>query len=210
MTIRKKSKKVILLLALLVLALGTALLSGTFAANVDYSTEKIALTDEKGNYNVDVEYIHSNSHTADYADFMTAANFSGASCWCPGRTEILYLKITNNEAFPINCSVSLNVKESGFDDTLHYAFLSRDLLTDRAANHPASWADYVTAAGSSAILQKGSHPLWQQVTLLNDQPQYLAVAIHMDESASSQYENKTMLFNYVFRYDADKAPGDSL
>lgn len=203
----KNSKRLCLVIAVAVLAVGIAALSGTFATGVTYDDEKLALTDSN-RYNVSVRYIHSNDISAGYKDIFSAGNFTGASKWCPGRTEIIYLKLQNNEAFPVNCTVSLNVQETAFDDTLRYAVLSRDLLTDRQNQHPANWAEYVQQADPAAVLTEGAHILWEKQPLpIDGTEQYLALAIHMDENATNEYENKTMKMNFILRFDANYEPG---
>ena len=203
----KKSKKLFLLIALVVLAVGVTALSGTFASTVDYNTEKEDVAENKS-YDVDVQYVHSNSGSTEYADLLSTTAFSDSSKWCPGRTEIIYLKLTNNEAFPINCTVDLNVTESEFDSVLSYSVMEGDLLYNNKENHPTSWADYVSKAGNlSTVLSEGKHTLLEKETLVGNTPCYLALAIHMDENATSEYENKTLEMNFILRYDAMYEPG---
>ncbi len=206
--VTKRSKKLVMLLALALLALGLAALSGTFASTVDYNTEKKNVAENKSYY-VDVQYVHSNSGTAEYADLLNTTAFSDSSKWCPGRTEIIYLKLTNKEAFPINCTVDLNVTESEFDSVLSYSVMEGDLLYNNKENHPTSWADYVSKAGNlSTVLSKGKYTLLEEETLIGNAPCYLALAIHMDENATSEYENKTLKMNFILRYDAMYEPGE--
>lgn len=205
----KKSKKLFLLIALVVLAAGVTALSGTFASTVDYNTEKEDVAENKS-YNVDVQYVHSNSSSTEYADLLSTTAFSDSSKWCPGRTEIIYLKLTNKEAFPINCTVDLNVTESEFDSVLSYSVMEDDLLSNNKENHPTSWADYVEKANQQPkpkVLSKGKHTLLEKETLIGNDPCYLALAIHMDENATNDYENKVMKMNFSLRFDADYAPG---
>lgn len=204
----KKSKKLFLLIALVVLAVGVTALSGTFATGVNYNDAETKL-DTNESYAVDVQYVHSNSGNTEYADLLSTTAFSDSSKWCPGRTEIIYLKLTNNEAFPINCTVDLNVTDSQFGSVLSYSVLKDDLLSNNKANHPASWADYVEKANQQPKeLFKGKHTLLEKETLLgSDAPCYLALAIHMDENATNDYENKVMKMNFSLRFDADFKPG---
>ncbi len=204
----KKSKKLFLLIALVVLAVGVTAMSGTFATGVSYTGSETTLEGENA-FDVDVQYIHSNSGATEYADLLSTTAFSDSSKWCPGRTEIIYLKLTNNEAFPINCTVDLNVTESAFDNVLSYSVLKDDLLSNNKANHPASWADYVEKANQQPkVLSKGKHTLLEKETLpVGNPPCYLALAIHMDENATNDYENKVMKMNFSLRFDANYAPG---
>ena len=205
----KKSKKLFLLIALIVLAVGVTALSGTFATDVSYTGSGTTLEGET-NFNVDVQYVHSNSGSTEYADLLTTTAFSDSSKWCPGRTEIIYLKLTNKEAFPINCTVDLNVTKSEFDSVLSYSVLKGDLLYNNKENHPTSWADYVEKANQQLNeLSEGKHTLLEKETLpVGNAPCYLALAIHMDENATSEYENKTLEMNFILRYDAMDLPAN--
>lgn len=205
----KKSKKLFLLIALIVLAVGVTALSGTFATGVNYNESETKLEGET-NFNVDVQYVHSNSGSTEYADLLTTTAFSDSSKWCPGRTEIIYLKLTNKEAFPINCTVDLNVTESEFDNVLSYSVLKGDLLYNNKENHPTSWADYVEKAAPQKpkVLSVDKHTLLEKETLpVGNAPCYLALAIHMDENATNDYENKVMKMNFSLRFDANYKPG---
>lgn len=208
----KKSKKFFLLIVLVILAVTGLALGGTFATEetLTLTGEKNQLEDGK-NFNVSAEFIHSNNGDAGYTDLLNAPAFHDAAKWCPGRTEIIYLRLTNEEAFPVSATVQMHVTETGFDDVLSYAVIEEDLLANNKAAHPTSWDAYAQKAGNENVhvLAKATHTLMDKVTLIPDQPRYLALAIHMDESATSRYEKKDLNMHFSLRYDANYAPGET-
>lgn len=196
----------ILLAALVVLGGGILAINGTFASNVNYNTPKTVL-DSSQNFNVSLEYLKDGKYVSLFDD---AQPFSDSSKWCPGRSEIVYLKLSNNELFPINCTLALNVNETEFDDQLQYAILPVNLFADDA-QHPASWREFVQAAENNAkVLGQGTHHLINEKTMLypdENNAQYIALCIHMNEDADSSYQNKKLSMNFSLRLDADFEPG---
>lgn len=197
----------ILLAALVVLGGGILAINGTFASNVNYNSPKTVL-DSSQNFNVSLEYLKDGKYVSLFDD---AQPFSDSSKWCPGRSEIVYLKLCNNELFPINCTLALNVNETEFDDQLQYAILPVNLFADDA-QHPASWNEFVLAANNAEVLSQGTHHLINEKTLLNpdeNNAQYIALCIHMNEDADSSYQNKKLSMNFSLRLDADYEPGSN-
>lgn len=199
------NKRLLILLAALVLVCGgMAALNGTFAAQVDTSGSATELIGKA--FQADLQYWNG----AEYVSLLngTSQPFTEASKWCPGRSEIVYLKLISNESFPINSTLSLEVDESGFDDTISFAVLPQDLLTDTTA-HPTSWAAFASAANGAAVLAEGVHELMKVEPLMpgEEQAQYLALCMHMDESASSEYQNKQLSMKFTLRLDAEYEPG---
>lgn len=196
----------ILLAALVVLGGGMLALNGTFATQVDYTGEETVLGNGQ-EFNVSLEYVKDGEYVSL---FDNAQPFSDSSKWCPGRSEIVYLKLSNNELFPINCTLALNVNETEFDDQLQYAILPVNLFADDA-HHPASWSEFVQVTEkSAAVLAHGEHLLIEEKTLLNpgeNNAQYIALCIHMNEEADSSYQNKKLSMNFSLRLDANFEPG---
>ena len=120
---RLVNKRLLILLAALVLVCGgMAALSGTFASSVNYNgpeTEVIGDT-----FNVDLQYWNGKN----YVSLLKGNDqpFSDSSLWCPGRSELVYLRLISEEKFPINAYLSLKVENNGFDDKLSYAVLEQD------------------------------------------------------------------------------------
>lgn len=198
------NKRLVILLAVLVIACGGLFaLNGTFAGQVTYDDEQVVLTD--GNFNVDLEYLSGGSYVSLFSG--NAQPFPESSKWCPGRSEIVYLKLSNAEAFPVECSLSLKVKDNGFDDVISYAVITEELVPGSEA-HPGSWADFVSrAADSAAVLADGIHQLTDLQLLMPGDKCYIALCMHMSEEATSQYQNKQMNLQFALRTNANYQPG---
>lgn len=205
-------KKFLLVLVLLIAGLGISLLTGTFSAQVSYD-DSMTEVEAGQSYQVDVGYQHSNALTGTYRDLLTSAVFTDASTFCPNRTEIVYLQVTNREAFPINFSLALKVTETGFGNTLSYAPLTGvDLLKDNKKNHPTSWESYLAAAQVSPMplsktVNDQLHTVSDRMLVLPGETIPLALAVHMDQNAGNEYQNKDLHMNFVVRIDANYAPG---
>ncbi len=199
---RLVNKRLLILLAALVLVCGgMAALSGTFASSVNYNGPETELIGDT--FNVDLQYWNGKN----YVSLLKGNDqpFSDSSLWCPGRSELVYLRLISEEKFPINAYLSLKVENNGFDDKLSYAVLEQDLLS-ASASHPTSWADFAASAkGTKVLTGNETHQLLSAEPLMTEQ--YLALCIHMDESATSEYQNKQLSMNFVLRMDADFMPG---
>ncbi len=198
------SKRLVIVLAALVIAcVGLVALNGTFASQVSYSGEKVELTGET--FNVDLQYWDGSEYVSLFSE--DAQPFPADSQWCPGRSEIVYLKLSSNESFPVDSTVSLKVNSSGFGEVISYAVISQNLLSDPAA-HPTSWEDFVNKSQSGAqVLAVNSHPLFEVKAIMPGQEQYVALCMHMAENATSQYQNQQLNLQFVLRTNADYEPG---
>ena len=198
------NKRLVILLTVLVIACGGLFaLNGTFAGRVTYDNEQVVLTGE--NFNVNLEYLNGGSYVSLFSG--NAQPFPENSKWCPGRSEIVYLKLSNAEAFPVDCSLSLKVKDSGFDDVISYAVIAKELVPGSEA-HPTSWEDFVSkAANGAAVLADGTHQLTERQTLMPGDERFLALCMHMSEEATSQYQNKQMNLQFALRTNANYEPG---
>ena len=209
-------KSVFILAALIVLAAGIMMLGNTFATGLnlegadpegisDFNVSFQYFDQAKGEY-VPVHPEAAAQDTAQQDSPITKGMF-----WCPGRTEIIYLQVQNKEAFPVRATVSVNVTGSGFGNTLTYAVIAGD---ERKA-HPTTWQSYLAqaqASGKTGILEAGSdqgkeYILLQKDIGIGEEPDYIALAIHMAEDASNMYQNNTMNLEFALRIDADYEAG---
>ena len=211
-----KNRKALLAAILLIMISGLAALGVTFSSQITYTGDE-TLVEAGKDYNVAVEYIHSNNYNAKnliYKNLLTAAVFTDVSTFCPNRTEILYIRLTNSEAFPVNYTLSLRVKENGFGNTMTYAALQgQNLLADQKKLHPASWQDFLTSANAAPrvlSINTGDqlHPVAEKVLLGPGETTHLALAVHMDQEAGNEYQSKDLKMHFVVRFDADYNPGD--
>lgn len=217
MTNAGNKKLLALLVTLVLLAAGLIAMGSTFAGQVNYDDDMVVLNTNKNvmTYKVDIEcYDPSATGNDPYVlSLMTNADvFTGNNVyWCPGKTEIVYLRITNNEKFPIDCSLDMNVEESGFDNVLSYAVIPEDLKTG-TVTHPANWREFMGAATVNGTLTVGSEDknlLFENAPIEAGGVRYYAVAMHMDEKATSEYQGKTLEMTFDFRVNANYETGDT-
>jgi len=198
----------ILLLTLALVCIGILVLNGTFATAVDKTTTQQQPPLEEGqDYNVDLLYA-SVPNAADTSKVSLlgsngASVFTSNMLWCPGKTEIAYLTLKNNEQFPVEVTLSLNVTSNGFDNQFSYAILQEN------KEQPTSWTDFVNKSISGkTTLTAGSHEL-KTITLVTGESAPLTLAIHMEEDTSSEYEQKSLAFVFNLRTDANYEPGEN-
>lgn len=197
------NKRLLILLAAFVLVLGGMwALRGTFASMVNYEGGEEKLAGKQ--YNVALQYWNGSEYVSLLGD-NAQQPFTDGSAMCPGRSEIAYLQLTNNEKFPIDTILSLDVASSGFDSTISYAVLEGDWVNNQ--EHPASWSEFSDRANGSKVLSVAKHELQKLEPLPAGETRWLAVCIHMDENATSAYQNKRMEMKFDLRMNANYEPG---
>lgn len=198
------NKRLLILLAAFVLVLGGMwALRGTFASMVNYNDAEQKLEGER--YNMALQYWNGSEYVSLLGD-NAQQPFTDGSAMCPGRSEIAYLRLTNNEEFPIDTTLSLDVTASGFDNTISYAVLEGDWVNNQ--ERPASWSDFAARANGSKVLSVDKHELQKLEPLPARETRWLAVCIHMDESATSAYQNQRMEMKFDLRMNANYKPGE--
>ncbi|MBE5813682.1 MAG: hypothetical protein E7320_00560 [Clostridiales bacterium] len=198
------NKRLLILLAAFVLVLGGMwALRGTFASQVNYNGPEEKLIGSR--YAVELQYWNGSDYVSLLGD-NAQQPFTDGSAMCPGRSEIAYLRVTNNEKFPIDTILSLDVTASGFDSTISYAVLEGDWVNN--PNQPASWSEFATKANGSKVLSVAKHELLKLEPLAAGETRWLAVCIHMDESATSAYQNKRMEMKFDLRMNANYKPDE--
>ncbi|MBQ4074191.1 MAG: hypothetical protein IJD39_03180 [Clostridia bacterium] len=219
-----RKKTVLIMAALIVLAAGVALVGNTLADGVTKSTEA---ENAIGNY--EVEFTYKNQE-GNYVSVPADASVQGVSdvtegmFWCPGRTEIIYLKLDNKELFDTKATISVDVYGTGFGETLTYA-----VVHGSTPDHPGTWKEFqarakeLEAAGTlplTGTLKAGAEENPNNYKLLADRlldneasnqatanDYYVAFAIHMDENASNAYQGNTMKLDLKLQIDANFQPG---
>ena len=218
----RSSRPVFLSAAIMTILLGTVLIGGTFASGGIYAGSSQGTPENSKKYNVSLSYYNGNN----YVSLLPPEDPISSTLWCPGKTEILYLKLENNEDFATSCTLTLNVTDTGFGNTLTYAVYDGDLKPEEpnstTVQKPKSWTEFKSMAieleksdkpgKKEAVLTRASHKLLNQGLLdpvtLGD-TRCLAVAIHMDENASSDYQGKTLKYDLVLQIDANYQPGET-
>lgn len=196
-----KSRFFFLVVIMAVLALGVTAVGGTLAYNSS-AGQPLAEGDKQ---KLDLLYSKGSSETYTSMFSSNAAAFTSSLKWYPGKTEIVYLKVQNVATNAMDCKLSLAVDSSGFGNMLTYAAIPD--LTAKTSGHPTNWGDFKSVAESSGyagtlkVTQEDGpyHPLTNDLTLAAGESRHLALAIHMDENASSQYENAVMNLHFVLQ-----------
>ena len=211
-------RPLLLVLTLAILLCGAMALGGTWATNFTAEGTQDTTTygsDNTLNYNVAVKYGTSatNAYILDFS--ANSKPFTNNTLWCPGKTEIVYFQVTNNENFVVQCVMDLFVTENGFDNMIKYAVISNDIKT--LGNPPASWTEFVEQAvnSQSSVLQVCSttdtdikNPVFT-VDLAPNASQCYALAIHMEELTPNKYQNEALNMNIRFRVNANYIPNET-
>jgi len=223
-----RKKTVFIMAALIVLAAGVALVGNTLADGVTKSTDA---ENANGNYNVEFTYKNQEDNYVSVPVSVPAdaskqgePDVTEGMFWCPGRTEIIYLKLDNKELFDTMATVSVDVYGAGFGETLTYA-----VVHGNTPAHPGTWKEFqarakeLEAAGTlplTGTLKAGAEENPNNYKLLADRlldneasdqatanDYYVAFAIHMDENASNAYQGNTMKLDLKLQIDANFKPG---
>ena len=215
-----RKRTIFILLAVLVLAAGIVMAGNTFATQVDKTSEKETAYTGADSYDVDIAYYTGKDAAGNpqYQSLKTKdATFSQGMIWCPGRTEIAYIKITNHELFPVECAPILvtTVPENEsveLGNVLKFAV--KNGLATPAAMNAANWQAFLSQAEVSGKLTAGKYPTLKPVN--NQQAMYplapnesacFALAIHMDETASDIYQEAALDLQIILDVDANYKPG---
>lgn len=214
MTNAGNKKLLAVLLALTLLACSVMALGSTFATQVKYEGKEESLAGNGAlDYKVDLQFYAPDGET-QYQNFLTTSPLNG-TVWCPGYTKIVYLKVTNNENFPVDCELGLTVDKNGFGETLKYAVIYG--LKPNAEESPSDWKAFYNEAHVNGTLKVQdnltdrdySHIVFDRVALATGDAasHYFALAIHMDENATNQYQNAELELTFNFRVNADYETG---
>jgi len=194
----KKLRLVLLALALLSLsmvALGGTLANGTEVDMANTTQQELTNTDKE--YNISI----SCRDTANSAVTLASDTpiFTDDVLWCPGYTKLVYLDITNNEAFPANCTLTMKVGESKLNNVMVYA---------TGSGNPTSWNDILTSWNPQK-LTAGSHAVFSNVNFQKNAKKTFALAVHMNESATNEYQNQTLDISFELTVNANFKPGET-
>lgn len=209
MTNAGNKKLLVVLLALALFACSVMALGGTFATQVDKEGTTL-IEDTNGptvlNYKVALTYSDSPEGTSN--NLLSVKPYAN-TLWCPGYTKIIYVEVVNNEAFPVECTLNFDVTANGFDDKMTYAVLAPD--SNGELTQYSNWDSFYTAAGTKSDLKElREYPIFTDLPLTSEASTTYAVAIHMSEDASNQYQNKQLAITVDFRVDANYATGTTV
>lgn len=190
---------------------GLAVVGGTWATGALYDGEASDVP-QGTSYAVELKYYDGGNGYVSTAG--NDVNYFGNDPWCPGKTQIVYLKVENNEDFAVNATVRLNVGQSTLDDgVMEYAFYTADQSLHDDSSKPSNWNEFKTRAGAGVgvLKENQSYEMIHQVGLdAAKNAEYIALAIHMKESASNSNQNKSMSLGFSMQIDSLFAPNGEL
>lgn len=198
-------RPLLILLALAILLFGGMALGSTFASRVNKEGPEEKLSASDADYKVFVKYHDGKNYNGGrYSNLLSSQTpvFTQDIIWCPGYTRIVYLEISNEEAFPVECTLKMTAEDGILNEVLDYTLLGA--LKPNTENHPRSWKEVTT---SKQPLTTEPITIIDAVTLADSTPQYYAVAIHMDETAGNQYRDQKLNIDFQLIINADYKPG---
>jgi len=117
---------------------------------------------------------------------LIAQNNNADTLWEPGKTQVAYLAIKNNGNLDLKYTVGLNVQNVSKD---LYKVMEYTIVPDADANNK------VTAWNGGNSVVEGTQSVSGDVELKVGETHYFALAIHMDEEASNEYQEGEVNFD---------------
>ncbi len=199
------------------------LMGATFA----WFTDNVSSTGNRiqaGDLEVDLvmydgsEYVSIGGDDGDI--FSQAAGGNGIN-WEPGKTEIVYLGVKNNGSLALKYNILLNIKDGGLVGSLEYAIIDGAEAGDITET---DWASLKTRTDAqTGDIQAGLIPAAQDGVLDEiikaEDPRnvadgdrevnYFALAVHMKEEATNEFENQSVVIDLVVSATQKNAEKDS-
>ena len=203
MTNAGNKKLLVVLLALALFACSVMALGGTFATQVDKSGKQEVIDNGEEVLAYEVDLLYSSTENGSYTSLLNVDPFEG-TLWCPGYTKVIYFKVVNKENFPVEATFNLKVTENGFDDMMAYTVLAP---VDGALPSHATWSTFQEKSSSlTSLKQNGLYPVFKDKLLNSNDTIIYAVAIHMKEAATNQYQSKQLKMDFMFHINSDYKP----
>ncbi len=203
----------------------TMLMGATFA----WFTDNVSSTGNRiqaGDLEVDLimydgsEYVSIGGDDGDI--FSQAAGGNGIN-WEPGKTEIVYLGVKNNGSLALKYNILLNIKDYGLAGALEYALIDGANAIDNALTGN-NWEEVkseakeqvgAVLAGEHVVAQNG---VLDEIIKAEDprtvadgdrEVNYFALAVHMKEEATNEFENKSIVIDVIVNATQKDAEVDS-
>ena len=187
----------LLLLAAALLVTGALAFGGTFAIE-----EKLELTGEETKLDDTVAFDVSVMQV--YPDGAKPLMVNGAVNawqvdWCPNRSEIVYLQLQNNEDFPVEMTLTMDVNALNHSDMFAYAAVPGITESTNPCNN---WEDFAAkAAHTGNLVNDASLYVLQKVTVWPNSIYDCALGLHMNKEATApDPEDKEPLMSLGFTF----------
>ncbi|MBQ2742287.1 MAG: hypothetical protein IJF32_05725 [Oscillospiraceae bacterium] len=212
MTNSKATKKALFMSIISLLLCFTMLMGATFA----WFTDTVTSSNNKiiaGN--LDVQLLMDTDVNGEYETEITdvsnpifgagsiAANNNAETLWEPGKTQVAYLAIKNNGSLTLKYKVEVDV-ENGAKDL--YKVMRYAIIPDATKDNP------VTAwnAENGKEVQIGVNETgYADIQLDPGKEHYFALAIHMQEEATNEYQDGEVSFDIIVNATQKDAESDS-
>ncbi|MBQ7055023.1 MAG: hypothetical protein IJN97_07345, partial [Oscillospiraceae bacterium] len=228
MTNSKATKKALFMSMLSLLLCFTMLMGATFAWFTDTVTSKNNRI-VAGNLDVDlVMYKEADGKYVSIAggngDIFSEAEGGNGINWEPGKTEIVYLGVRNLGSLALKYNIALDIVddvfgEGGLIGSLEYAILDgvevgKDLYNQ--LTQVRNWETLKTIegvqvgdvkAGVQFVADKGT--LDEIVNGTKEETDYFALAVHMKEEATNEYQNGSIQIDVIVNATQKDAEEDS-
>lgn len=214
-----KSTKKSFLLSTISLVLCFAMLLGTtwawFTDEVTSGTNRIVA----GNLDIDLLMDKGDGNYVSVADgqgdiFKEAdnANNSTVTLWEPGKTQFAKLAIVNKGNLAVKYTAYIDVTDNGLADALECAFVSSRSGPINTSGY-GNWEAVETAVGSSPVASGrnviATGVLDEIVNSIQNETEYVLLAVHMKEEAGNEYQGKEALIDVTIVATQKDAESDA-
>ncbi|MBQ6553099.1 MAG: hypothetical protein IJL83_05745 [Clostridia bacterium] len=192
---KKKSTKRALISSLLILAMCFTMLAGTtfawFTDSVTSSNNRILA----GKLKVDLVMNSGNGYVSiadgqgDIFKEAATANNSTVTLWEPGKTQIVYLGVENKGNLALKYNIILSIADRGLAGALQY------VLADGVEYNNVQATKWDDIKADAAPVVAGTITAAPNGKLDVGETDYFALAVHMDELAGNEYQEKDVIID---------------
>ena len=196
MTNSKHTKRALLSSVVALLLCFTMLMGATFA----WFTDNVSSTGNRiqsGNLDVDLVMYKDGAYTSIAGNSGDIFSEAGDGFWEPGKTQIVYLGVENEGNLALKYNIILDIIDGGLIGSLEYAIIDKAEAGD--LDSISNWEDLKTYANGQTgdvtagkIVAAQGGVLDEIVNGIANETDYFALAVHMKESATNEFENKNI------------------
>ncbi len=130
--------------------------------------------------------------------------------WEPGKTQIVYLGVKNAGSLALKYNVVVDVEDKGLVGALDYAIVDGATKDDADKLGVASWADITKIDGvQTGLIKAGRTIAAENGALESDSYDYFALAVHMQEEAGNEYQDKNIVIDITIMATQLSSENDS-
>ena len=182
----------------------TMLMGATFA----WFTDNVSSTGNRiqsGDLKVDLIMYNGTEYESIAGNSGDIFSEAGDGFWEPGKTQVVYLGVQNKGNLALKYNILLDIKDGGLIGSLEYAIIDgakageldsisnwEDLKTRADAQTGDVTAGQIVAAQGGVLDEVANDP---SLTGDNGETDFFALAVHMKESATNEYEDKNIVID---------------